>query len=354
MQSLTTLGWNGHLQQSWKEMAMEQCVPGRVIAEYGSSYKVAIPGELSAEISGRLEYQSLPQEMPKVGDWVAVQLFDEGRAVIHAVLPRKSEIGRKQAGEQVAKQILATNVDIAFVVQALDHDFSPERIQRYLFQLSKEGIESILVLNKADKEPHLEAKIEALRALNAQILVTSAAQNSGVDQIADAIQPGKTAIFLGSSGVGKSTLTNALLGEDRQTTQAVRETDSKGRHTTSHRELFILPGGGLIIDTPGIRELQLWGMEEDLTQVFTDIEGMAKQCKFSNCSHESEPGCAVMQAVVTGKLDKIRLESYFKFQKELRYLNTKVDSSAALDRKQGNKKSQKLFNQIIRDENEDS
>jgi ribosome biogenesis GTPase len=352
MEQLTKLGWNDSLQQAWNDLDVPHFVPGRVIADFGSSYKVALPIELSAEISGRLEYLSEPYEMPKVGDWVAVQQLDEERAIIHLVLPRRSEIGRKQPGEQFAKQVLATNVDVAFLVQALDHDFSPERMQRYLFQLSNEGVEPVMVLNKADKAHDIETKLSELGTFNIRIIVTSAAQNKGIDEIANIIATGITAVFLGSSGVGKSTITNILLGEEKQSTQSIRETDSKGRHTTTHRELFVLPNGGLVIDTPGLRELQLWGTENDLEGVFTDIEALASECRFSNCSHIGEPDCAVLQAVDSKVLDRSRLESYFKFQKELRFLETKVDENAAIERRQQEKKLGKYYNQVIRGKNE--
>lgn len=174
MKSLIKLGWNDTLQQAWDEMDVPHFVPGRVIADYGSSYRVAVPDELSAEVSGRLEYLSEPHELPKVGDWVAVQVLDGGRGIVHSVLPRKSELGRKQSGEQFAKQILATNVDIAFLVQALDHDFSPERMERYLFQLNQEGVQPIFILNKVDKESDIKNKLDALDAFDARIIVTSA------------------------------------------------------------------------------------------------------------------------------------------------------------------------------------
>lgn len=346
MSSIDQLGWNDDLASTWQESEYDQLVPARVIADFGSTYKVAAPDELNAEASGRLVYFSETHEMPKVGDWVAVQLLDNGHGIIHEVLPRKSEISRKQAGENFVKQVLAVNIDIAFLVQALDHDFSPERIQRYLFQLDKEGIRPIIVLNKADKGADVEAKVRELQSLSIPIIVTSAVQNSGIDEIANSIEAGKTAVFLGSSGVGKSTITNQLLGEERQATQAIRETDSKGRHTTTHRELFILPNGGMIVDTPGIRELQLWGAEDDLDKAFDDVESIAKNCQFANCTHNTEPNCAILAALKSGTLEAQRFEAYVKFRKELRYLGTKVDKNTALQRKHHFKKSQKHYNQV--------
>jgi ribosome biogenesis GTPase len=204
MNTLDLLGWTSELQQTWTEMELGQCVPGRVIADYGSVVKVAIPNEINAEVSGRLQYYLGQHEMPKVGDWVAVQPLDDEHGLIHGVIPRSSEIGRKQPGEKTEKQVLAANVDIAFLVQALDDDFSPNRLQRYLFQLHQEGVEPIIVLNKADKEADLENKLTKLDQFNVRIIISSATQDKGITEIAKAIPPGKTAVFLGSSGVGRS------------------------------------------------------------------------------------------------------------------------------------------------------
>jgi ribosome biogenesis GTPase len=347
-QALEVFGWDEALEAQWLEVGSETFVPGRVIADFGVNCKVALPEEVTAEAAGRLHYVSAPHEWPKVGDWVAVQVLDGEHDIIHAVLPRKNEISRKRPGEPVERQVLAANVDVAFLVQALDDDFSPRRFQRYLFQLRRERIKPIIVLNKADKADDIAAKVDELKALDVDIIISSALEHQGIDKIAEAIAPGQTAVFLGSSGVGKSTITNVLLGEQRQATRDIRDADSKGRHTTSHRELFRLPNGGLVIDTPGLRELQLWGNEGDLEGVFPDVEELAAQCKFANCTHSEEPDCAVLQAVETGALGEGRLAEYLSFQKELRYLATQTDVAAAQERKQSHKKAQKQYNQMTR------
>lgn len=349
---LPQLGWSDELQTIWENMETDGSLPGRIVADYGASYKVAIPHEITAEISGRLEYTSEPHEKPKVGDWVAIQLIDDGHGIIHTVLPRKSEISRKQPGKKFEKQVLAANIDVAFLVQSLDNDFSPDRLRRYVFQLQKESVKPIVVLNKSDKVEELVTYLKELESFDIKVLVTSALENKGIEEIANHIPSQATAVFLGSSGVGKSTITNRLLGENKQDTGAIREEDSKGRHTTTHRELFLLPNGGMIIDTPGLRELQLWGAEEDLNTAFRDIEQLSQQCQFANCKHTTEPNCAVQAAIRSGTLDAQRLEAYRKLLSELQYLRTKVDTTSARERKIDHKKAQKRFNQILRSKDE--
>lgn len=339
MIDLEAYGWNDSFAAALRSLVLERCVPGRVVADYGSYLKVVIPAEVTAELSGALTHSSEPYQLPKVGDWVAVQPSDHNRAVIHAVLPRRSEINRKAAGTGNARQVLATNVDIAFVVQALDFDFNPSRLERYTYQLRQSHIEPIFIFNKADKASDLSDKLAIITAMNVPFIVTTATQGKGIDEIRAIVVKGKTAVFLGSSGVGKSTLTNALLGDERQKTAAVRESDSMGRHTTSHREIFVLPNGGLIIDTPGIRELQLWGEEEYLSQSFKDVEDLAKGCEFRNCSHTKEENCAVLAAIHSGALVATRLESYLKFKNELQ---TQAFTAASLSAKQKKQRARRL------------
>ena len=345
MIDLETYGWNDYFATALRELTLESCVPGRVIADHGSYLKVVTPTETIAEIAGALTHASEPYQLPKVGDWVALQLSDHNRAIIRAVLPRMSEINRKAAGTGNVRQVLATNVDIAFVVQALDFDFSPSRLERYTYQLRQSNIEPIFIFNKADKALDLPAKLATVKTLNVPFIVTTATAGEGVEDVRAIIQKGKTAVFLGSSGVGKSTLANALLGEERQKTAAVRESDSMGRHTTSHRELFVLPGGGLIIDTPGIRELQLWGEEEYLTSSFKDVEELASQCEFRNCSHTKEVNCAVIRAIEQQVLPAARLESYLKLKNELRANAFAVASLSAKQKKQRARRLRKATQQ---------
>ena len=321
--NLKQYGWNSSWQSALESLPHPGLEPARIIAEYGMNYRVAAPDEFTAEISGRMLHDLSPTQRPKVGDWVLLERIDDGRGTIHHVLPRTSEISRLQTdrtrtARRLEKQVLAVNVDAAFLVQSLDQDFSPERLERYLFALGRSGITATVVLNKTDLGGDTAQALAELKSLHLPVIVASAKTGLGMALISQAIPTGQTAVFLGSSGVGKSTITNRLLGEERQTTQAVRASDSKGRHTTSHRELFRLPEGGLIIDTPGLRELQLWGSEGALETVFPDIELLAQNCQFQDCAHSQEPGCAVAAAVADGTLELKRLENFHQFQLELR------------------------------------
>lgn len=345
MESLAALGWTDEYSQKWRDMDTADRIPARVIADFGTSLKIATPDIITAELSGILSHHSDREAVPKVGDWVAVRTSTTGNAVIEAVLPRHSEIARKVAGRQTSKQIIAANVDIAFVMLALDNDFSAERLKRFLFQLSIGDITPVIVLNKADKTNNLDPYMASLQALNLPIVVATANQGKGVPDILARIAPGQTAILLGSSGVGKSTLTNQLLGREMQATQTVRVSDDTGQHTTVHRELFVLPNGGLLIDTPGIRELQLWGSQADLDNNFDDIAQLITQCKYTTCGHNQEEGCAIQAALRSGKLQKSHYNDYLKMKAELHTLHQK---STAQER-HVNKKSRKSRDRQDRD-----
>ena len=322
MNLLSTYGWTDRHQHNWDSLDLPGLTPARVVADFGTSLKLAAPDIISAELSGKLAHYSHRDETPKVGDWVAVRILDNS-AVVESVVLRANEIARKSAGRRAVKQIFAANVDLAFVLLALDNDFSIERLKRFMFQLSIHKITPVIVLNKADKTNDLQSYVDQLQLFEAPIVTTVATENIGVDEVLSYIKPGETAILLGSSGVGKSTLTNQILGRQAQETQEVRASDSTGKHTTVHRELFILPNGGILIDTPGIRELQLWGTEEDLAANFDDIIELAKKCKFANCKHAHEKGCAVHKALANGRLDKNHYANYEKMKAELTKLGVK-------------------------------
>jgi ribosome biogenesis GTPase len=320
---LSSFGWTEEFKRKWQALQLPATVPARVVADFGTSLKIAMPDVVTAELSGKLAHYTDRQDVPKVGDWVAVLPSENGAAVIEAIIPRRSEIARKVAGKRAVKQIIAANVDVAFVLLALDNDFSIARLKRFLYQLSIDAIDPVIVLNKADKTDDLASYIDSLRSLALPVIAATATEGIGADQIVAHIPAGKTAILLGSSGVGKSTLTNQLLGRNEQTTQEVRASDATGKHTTVHRELFVLPGGGLLIDTPGVRELQLWGTEEDLAENFDDITVLASQCKYSNCQHQDEEGCAVQAALRSGALSRGHYDSYLTMKQELGALKAK-------------------------------
>ena len=261
-----------------------------------------------------------------MGDWVAVR-SDQDRAGIHAVLPRTSAFVRPATGETSEEQILAANVDTALLVAGLDHDFNPRRIERYVASAWESGAQPVLVLNKADIVSDLDEWVARAAAIapGVPVVALSAQTGVGLEQLASWVGPGRTVVLLGSSGVGKSTLVNALLGENRQATGEVRADDSRGRHTTTARELLVLPGGGVLIDTPGIRALKLAAGEESMAGAFADIESLAAACRFRDCRHEGEPGCAVTAAVATGTLDRARLLSWYKLEREAKWLAARQD-----------------------------
>ena len=323
MNNLSDFGWTPANQLEWDTTCVTGTHPARVVADFGTSLKLATPEIITAELSGKLAHYTDREETPKVGDWVSVAISDNNNAVVESVVLRANEIARKVVGRRAMKQILATNIDIAFVLLSLDNDFSIERLKRFLYQLSVSAIEPMIVLNKADKTDDLESYIAQLKLLDIPIIITTATEGAGVSDIAARIEPAKTAILLGSSGVGKSTLTNMLLGREAQHTGAVRKSDSTGKHTTVHRELFILPNGGILIDTPGIRELQLWGTEDQLDVNYEDIMKLADQCRYTNCRHTSELGCAVNAALVDGTLDEKHYANYVKMKHELVVLAAK-------------------------------
>jgi ribosome biogenesis GTPase len=341
MNTLQYFGWTESNQLAWDKLKLVGAQPARVIADFGTSLKLATPQIITAELSGKLAHYTSRDETPKVGDWVAVNVSDSGSATVESVVLRSNEIARKVTGKRAIKQIIAANVDIAFVLLALDHDFSVERLKRFLYQLSISRIQPVIVLNKADKTDDIQSYVAQLEQLELPIVISLATDGSGVDEIASRITPGHTAILLGSSGVGKSTLTNKLLGRDAQQTGEVRESDSTGRHTTVHRELFVLPGGGMLVDTPGIRELQLWGTEEELDTNFDDVAELIRQCKYTTCQHAGEQGCAIGRALADGTLDKKHYANYVKMKAELSTLAAKNAERARLDNKRSQKSSKK-------------
>ena len=350
--TLKKLGWSPFFEASFQELSSEDLVPARVFRQDKLSYRVAgEEREYTATLLGRLLYsENDTSQLPAVGDWVAIQSFDADQAVIHAVLPRISAFYRKEAGQLTRRQVIAANIDIAFLVSGLDHDFNVRRIERYLVQTAGSGAHPVIVLNKSDLCADLPAYLDEVRRIapDTDLITLSAKEGKNLEALQAYIQEGKTVAFLGSSGVGKSSLVNRLLGEEQFLTSAVREDDSRGRHTTSHRELVVLPSGGLVIDTPGLRELQLWGEEEDLHVVFGDIEELAADCRFRDCEHSTEPGCAVKAALESGDLDEDRFESYLKLRRELAYFDRRHNEAAAIQAKKRERDFGKMAKEIQR------
>jgi ribosome biogenesis GTPase len=331
--SLPSLGWDPVFAASFAPHADLGLSPARVAADLGPFFRLlGLDGEPLGEPSGRLRHEARSRaDLPAVGDWVAVRPQPGGRAVIHAVLPRRTAFVRKAAGASVEAQVVAANVDTVFLVSGLDGDFNPRRLERARLLAWESGATPVVVLNKADLCDDVGARLREVEALGVPVAVVSAASGLGLHALQAWLAPGRTVALLGSSGVGKSTLTNRLLGQERQATRDVRAGDDRGRHTTTRRELIALPGGALLLDTPGLREFALWGDEAGLRASFDDVDDLARGCAFSDCSHAREPRCAVRAAVAEGRLPTERLQSWFKLRAELISLAVRQDRGAQAD-----------------------
>jgi ribosome biogenesis GTPase len=383
--ALQELGWcEFFAQQNAQRADVESSVvPARVAEENRELYRVfSEHGEFLAELSGKLRHATTSRaDLPAVGDWVLAQLrLRENRATIHRVLRRKGKFSRKIAGRRTEEQIVAANVDVVFLVSSLNREFNPRRIERYLTLAWDSGARPVVVLNKADLCENAEAfRTEAeSAAMGACVVLASATRGDGLAELRSLLrgraegtegcdaaesqqQSGLTAALLGSSGVGKSSLINALLGAHScapnqpnlscapLATQAVREGDDRGRHTTTSRQLLLLPGGGVMIDTPGMRELQLWDAADGIGRTFGDVQELAASCKFRDCCHQSEPGCAVRAAVEGETLDAERVESFHKLEREEQFLEAKQDAALRAQRKKELRQLMKSVNRFYRE-----
>ncbi|MGD9904043.1 MAG: ribosome small subunit-dependent GTPase A [Vicinamibacterales bacterium] len=350
---LAALGWDAAWAETFAPHAAEGLVPARVAIEFNHLFRLYTgDGEVRAQHAGRLLHTAAGRHaLAAVGDWVAIRTRPQERtATIEAVLPRRTEFSRKAAGELTEQQVLAANIDVVFLVMGLDRDYNPRRLERYLVLARESRAVPHVVLSKADLADDIPAAVAEIAALapGVAVHVTSVRDRRGLDAVRAAIGPGRTGALLGSSGAGKSTLINALLGEERLATGHVRASDSRGRHTTRHRQLVPLPGGGLLIDTPGMRELQLWAVAETADATFDDIDAVAAGCHFTDCRHRSEPRCAVRAAVEAGTIDAARLESFHKLQDEARSLTARQDARERIQQRAQAKMIAKSARQLYR------
>ena len=327
---LNQLGWNQHFHSYFQYYQHSGFSAAKVISENKNNYiLINDQGEFTAECAGKLLYTvDSSAELPKVGDWVVVTLIpDERKAIIHHVLSRYSKFSRKIVGKKTEEQIVGTNLDCVFIVQSLDENFNLRRLERYLLLASEGNIQAIIVLNKADLIYDIDSKLELIEraSISNKILVVSTLDMRGINELQSCLESGKTYALVGSSGVGKSSLINVLLGKNLQSTQEVRSTDSKGRHTTTRRELILLESGAWLMDTPGMREIHLWADEDSLHTTFEDISQLAQECHFKDCTHTSEIKCAVKKAIEKGIIDENRYKSYLKLQREIEYLEADKD-----------------------------
>ena len=326
MYELSALGFGPFFEE---QLSDPNTIPARIAAEHRGGYEVwSGGGEGFARLAGRLMRELEGDAFPGVGDWVTLKSLPgpAQTSIIDSVLSRRTEFVRGAAGRQTRGQVVAANVDVVFIVCGLDGDYNTRRIERYLARIWAGGAQPVVILNKADVCDCIDTRVAEVEdsCIGVPVLVASALLSEGLDEIRAHVPPSTTAAFVGSSGAGKSTLINALLGEEQMATGQIRESDGRGRHTTTHRQLLAFPGGGLLIDTPGMRELQLFN-EEGIGAVFSDIEGLSEQCRFRDCTHGSEPGCAVRKAAAAGEISAERLEHYLKLEAEAHAYETRHD-----------------------------
>lgn len=353
MTTLESLGWTPAWAEHFQPFVAAGFFPGRVCAEHRELYQCHGANRVGpAQVAGRLRHQARGRaDYPAVGDWVALrQAPGASVAVIQAILPRVNTFSRKLPGSEIEEQILAANLDILFLVTSCNRDLNPRRIERYLVAAAVPYLRPVVILNKSDLCDRPIELVEEVRALLPGVAVhaVSARTGEGMDELAPYLARGRTSALVGSSGVGKSTLLNRLLGQQRQAAHAIRDWDDRGRHTTTHRELFFLPQGGLLIDNPGLRMLQLWDEGADLEAPFADVATLAARCHFPGCQHQSEPRCAVRQALAEGVLTEGHFENYCKLQRELAYLEARHNDDVGRARKERERRCHRTWNKVKR------
>jgi ribosome biogenesis GTPase len=357
MDALKKFGWRDSFERAFQPFRAGGFQAGRVSTEYGEQYQVlTAAGEIEAEITGKLRYSvDSVAELPKVGDWVVLTLFEnEGKGIIHEVLPRETSLSRKAAGQQVEEQVVATNLDSIFIIQALDQGFDLRRLEQYLAIVWESGAAPVIVLNKSDLVDDIQAKRAQVTAIapDVTIVQTSTITGHGLEGLAALLKPAATYAFVGSSGAGKSSLINRLAGEETFKTAPVRGDQSKGRHPGNRRQLELLPGGALLIDTSGMRELPPWQAKQGRDDNFSDIVELADQCRFPDCTHTHEKGCAVLRAVKDGTLSRGRYKNYLKMTRELAGTGQKPNQWSHLEAKRKEKELQRARRRSRKDEYE--
>jgi len=351
MMKLSTLGWNKFFEKNFEYLKIQGLKPGRVVKESRHLYRVYFEeGQLQAEVSGHFHYTAVyKSDYPTVGDWVALRIVDN-TAMIEKVLPRRSAFSRKAAGHEIEEQVVAANIDYLCIVCGLDggRNFNLRGIERYLAMAREGGAQPVMVLNKVDLCTQRQQALLQARSVGGDIPVylVSALDGEGTGELGMSFTTGSTVAFAGPSGVGKSALINKLMGADVQATGSQRDSDLRGRHTTTHKELFFLEGGAMVIDTPGMRELQLWGSEDGLEDTFSEIYEAARNCRFRDCTHQDEPGCGVVQLLEEGGLEVERYQNYLDMRAELKYLESRVSEKGRLERKNREKELSRIIKKL--------